>query len=282
MLIQFFSLSSLIVYLLPFSFLTHPATSATESFVYGGCSQLKYNPGTPYESNVNSVLTSLVNSASISNFNNFKISLPGSTQSDIVYGLFQCRGDMSNSDCRNCVARAVSQLGTLCVGTSGGALQLEGCFIKYDNTSFLGVEDKAVVLKKCGPSIGYDTDALTRHDAVLAYLTAGGQYFRVGGSGKVQGMAQCVQDLSLSECQDCLSEATGLLKSECGSSAWGDMYLAKCYTRYSESGSTSKSDSNDNEVEKTLAIIVGLVAAVAVLIVFLSALSKMMDRKGRK
>ncbi|GFQ00493.1 cysteine-rich repeat secretory protein 60 [Phtheirospermum japonicum] len=222
------------------------SSSSLESFIYVGCTQLKYNPGTPFESNLNSILASLVNSASFSNFNNFKISLPGSAQGDVLYGLFQCRGDLSNSDCHGCVANAVSRLGTYCVGTSGGALQLEGCFIKYDNASFLGAQDKAVVSSKCGPPpspSGY-ADSLTRRDAVLAYLSAGGggQYFRVGGSGDVQGMAQCVQDLSMSECQDCLSEAIQRLKSsECGGT-WGDMFLGKCYARYSERGySSSKS-----------------------------------------
>ncbi|KAL3631412.1 hypothetical protein CASFOL_024396 [Castilleja foliolosa] len=219
----------------------NPACSSNslESFIYVGCTQLKYNPSTPFESNLNSILASLVNSAAISNFNNFKISLPGSSQGDVLYGLFQCRGDLSNSDCHDCVANAVSRLGTYCVGTSGGALQLEGCFVKYDNTSFLGGQDKAVVSSKCGPS-GYADQSLNRRDAVLAYLSAGGggQYFRVGGSGNVQGMAQCVQDLSMSECQDCLSEAIQRLKSsQCGGS-WGDMFLAKCYARYSSSKST--------------------------------------------
>ncbi|PSS13367.1 Cysteine-rich repeat secretory protein like [Actinidia chinensis var. chinensis] len=233
--------SILAFFLITITLLTRPSTSTIQSFVYGGCSQLKYNRGTPYESNVNSLLTSLVNSASAANFNNFKISVPGSGPTDIVYGLFQCRGDLSNTDCQGCVANGVSQLGTLCSDATGGALQLEGCFVKYDNTAFLGGEDKAVVLKKCGSSIGYDSDALARRDAVMDYLAAGGQYFRVGGSGKVQGVVQCVQDLSMSECQDCLSEAIRRLKSECGSAAWGDMFLGKCYARYSERGDYSKS-----------------------------------------
>ncbi|KAK6119987.1 hypothetical protein DH2020_046275 [Rehmannia glutinosa] len=263
--------------------LANPSSSSLESFVYVGCTQLKYNPGSPYESNVNSMLASLVNSASISNFNNFKISLPGSTPSDVLYGLFQCRGDLTSSDCHRCVAAAVTRLGTFCVGTSGGALQLDGCFIKYDNASFLGGQDKAVVSDKCGPSIGYDSETLSRRDAVMAYLTGGGgQYFRVGGSGNVQGMVQCVQDLSVSECQDCLSEAIQRLRSECGTSSWGDMFLGKCYARYSERGaySSSSKSGNDDEMEKTLAIIIGLIAGVAVIIVFLSFLSRSLDRKA--
>ncbi|CAA3002217.1 cysteine-rich repeat secretory 12-like [Olea europaea subsp. europaea] len=279
---QMFSVLSICSYLLVFSFLAHPSTSALQSFIYAGCSQLKYNPGTPYESNVNSILASLVNSAAFSNYNNFKISLP---DSNVVYGLFQCRGDLSNSDCHDCVTYAVSRIGTICGGASGGALQLDGCFVKYDNTSFLGDEDKTVVFKRCGPSIGYDSDVLTQRDALLAYLTGGGQYFRIGGSGKAQGMAQCVQDLSTSECQDCLSEAITRLKSECQSSTWGDMFLAKCYARYSERGYTPKSDKDDdddNDMERTLAIVIGLIAAVALIIVFLSFFNKLCDSKGGK
>ncbi|PIN13006.1 hypothetical protein CDL12_14380 [Handroanthus impetiginosus] len=264
-----------------FSLFPRPSISALESFIYVGCSPLKYSPGTPYESNVNSVLSSIVNSASISNYNNFKISLPGSTSNDVVYGLFQCRGDLSNSDCHECVSNAVTRLGTSCVGATGGALQLDGCFVRYDNTSFLGDEDKTVVSSKCGPPIADDPDLFTRRDAVLGFLGAGGQYFRVGGSGKVQGLAQCVQDLSASECQDCLSEAIQRLKLECGSSPWGDMFLGKCYARYSERGYSSKSD-NDDDVERTLAIFIGLIAGVAILIVFLSFLSKVFDHKDGK
>lgn len=216
-------------------------SSTLDSFVYVGCSQLKYIPGGAYESNVNSVLASLVNSASYANYNNFKASLPGSGAGDAVYGLFQCRGDLSGADCSRCVAAAVARLGSACGGASGGALQLEGCFVRYDNTSFVGAEDKTVVSDKCGPMDGGgDSGVLARRDAVLDYLGAGGQYFRVTGAGKVQGVAQCTQDLSVAECQDCLSEAIERLKTQCGSASWGDMFFAKCYARYSERGYTSK------------------------------------------
>ncbi|XP_060185536.1 plasmodesmata-located protein 6-like [Lycium barbarum] len=276
------SLHVLLVYMLfiVFLFFTYPSNASTQSFVYGGCSQQKYNPGTVYESNVNSVLTSLVNSAGYASFNNFKISMPGSGQNDIVYGLFQCRGDLGSSDCRKCIAAAVSQLGTICVDSYGGALQMDGCFVKYDNVSFLGVEDKGIVMHKCGPSIMDDSDMLARNDGVLTYLSGEEQYFRVVGSGKIHGVAQCTQDMSMSECQDCLSEAIRRLKSECGSSPWGDMFLVKCYARFSERGFTSKS--GDEDAEKTLAITIGLIAGVAVLIVFLSVLNKLCEKKGGK
>ncbi|KAK6931627.1 Gnk2-homologous domain, partial [Dillenia turbinata] len=270
------SLSLLI--LLTVSIFPKLTTSAIDSFVYGGCSQLKFTPNSPYESNVDSLLTSLVNSATFTSYNNFTIY--GSSPQDVVYGLFQCQGDLSATDCARCVNRAVSQLGIICPDSTGGALQLQGCFIKYDNTTFLGVEDKSVVYKKCGPSIAYNSDALTRIDGVMSYIASGGAWYRVGASGDAQGMAQCIQDLSVSECQDCVSEAIGQLRSSCGNTASGDMFLGKCYARYSYAGShSSDSSSNDNEFEKTLAIFIGLVAVVALLIVFIAFISKALGGK---
>ncbi|KAK9277334.1 hypothetical protein L1049_006875 [Liquidambar formosana] len=220
-----------------------------------------------------------------SSFNKFTVTGTSSNPHDTVYGLFQCRGDLQNSDCAKCVAHSVSQLGVLCLDSCGGALQLEGCLIKYDNTTFLGVEDKTVVVKKCGPSMEYDSDGLTRRDSVLAYLAGGGQNYRVGGSGNIQGVAQCVGDLSASECQDCVSEAIGRLRTECGTAAWGDMFLAKCYARYSDGGDHSPAGSgahshdngggdDDNDVERTLAILIGIIAVVTLVIVFLASLKK--------
>ncbi|GJT49783.1 cysteine-rich repeat secretory protein 12-like protein [Tanacetum coccineum] len=180
----------------------------------------------PYESNVNSLFTSLVNSATVYNFNKFAISPPGYSQNDSVYGLFQCRGDLSSSDCKECVMSSITQLRATCPVSSGGAIQLDGCFVKYDKSLFFGDEDQGEVLKRCGPSVGYNSDALNRIDSALAFLIAGnGLYFRAGDYGSIQGVAQCVQDLSESDCQDCISEACGRLRSECQTSTWGDTYL---------------------------------------------------------
>lgn len=219
---------------LPFIFtaailITAVLSATSDTFVYSGCSQAKFTPGTQYENNVDSLLTSVVNAASFSFYQNFT--------AGNVYGLFQCRPDLSNSDCANCVAHSVSQLGVLCANSVGASIQLDGCFVRYDGAAFIGVEDKSVVARKCGPQLGYDdSDELTRRDSVLGYL-GGAQMFRVGGSGQVQGVAECVGDLSADACRDCLAEAIRRLRSDCGLAQWGDVYLAKCYARYSVGGS---------------------------------------------
>ncbi|XAR73557.1 hypothetical protein NMG60_11007558 [Bertholletia excelsa] len=269
-----------LTFLLSFSFLI--SASSTDYFLYGGCTQEKYAPNSPYESNLNSLLTSLVNSATYSSYNKFTIM--GSNQNDVVYGLYQCRGDLAMPDCATCVARAVTRAGDFCPQDCGGAVQLQGCFVKYDNDSFIGVEDKTVVLKKCGPSTGYDTDAMSRRDAMMGSMAGAGGSFRAGGSGDIQGVAQCVGDLSGDQCQDCLSEAIGRLKRDCGTAVYGDMFLAKCYVRYSIGGAHDSSKSNGSshgEGEKTFAIIIGLLVGVALLIIFLTFMRRLFGWNGK-
>ncbi|KAL3525024.1 hypothetical protein ACH5RR_013396 [Cinchona calisaya] len=273
------------IFLCLFSLFIIPSHSSLDSFIYGGCSQIKYTPDSPYESNLNSLLTSLVNSATYASYN--KYSVTGSSPQDVVYGLYQCRGDLSMPDCATCVTRAVSQFGHLCSQNCGGALQLQGCFVKYDNTSFIGQEDKTVVMKKCGPSDGFDAEAMNRRDAVLGSMDSAGGLYRVGGAQDIQGVAQCVGDLSTGQCQDCLSEAIGRLKSECGGAVFGDMFLGKCYARYSTSGAhayAARSDdheSSHSESEKTFAIIIGLLAGVALIIILATFMRRVFGGNGK-
>ncbi|KAL8241812.1 hypothetical protein R6Q59_012114 [Mikania micrantha] len=232
------------------------SVSTATSNIYVRCSQLNFTLTTPYESSINSLFTSLVDSASIYNFNKFEIS----PQNDAFYALFQCRGDLNSLNCKDCVVSAISELKTACPMSTGGEIQFEGCYVKYDNMSFFGVQEKTEVYRRCGPSIGYNSDVLNRIDGALAYLVGGnGQYYRGVVFGSIEGVAQCVQDLSLSDCQDCLSEAFAQLRTECETSTWGDMYFGKCYIRYADHGKedvVNKSSGGGNNKLKWIGYII--------------------------
>ncbi|KAJ8452058.1 hypothetical protein Cgig2_016639 [Carnegiea gigantea] len=276
------SLSHLFTFLLCLSF-THltpcqSSSSSTVSFVYGGCSQLKYSPDdAAYAANLHSLLTALLNSATYSSYNHFTV--VGSSPSAAVHGLYQCRGDLPMPECAACVSHSASRLAGLCPGTCGGVVQLQGCFLKYDNESFFGVEDKDLLFKKCGPPpAGLAPEVMAARDAVLDGLVRGPGLYRVGGSREVQGMAQCVGDLSTGQCQDCVGEAVKQVKMACGNGAPGDVYLGKCYVRYTLGGGRSYFNSNNGYIKnmgvKTFALIIGLLAAIAILIIFLTFLCR--------
>ncbi|KAH9617037.1 hypothetical protein KSS87_003018 [Heliosperma pusillum] len=247
--------SSLVVLLLVLlslsTLLTATNSAALHTFVYGGCSQLKFSPDdTAYMANLNSLLTSLVNSATYSSYNHFTV--VGTSQHDVVYGLYQCRGDLSMPDCASCIVHSVNQFGSLCPGSSGALVQLQGCLVKFDNDTFLGREDKTVVYKKCGPT---KNDVGSRDAMLDGLVSGGGGLFRVGGSKDVAAIAQCIGDLSGGQCQDCLEEAVKQVKMACGTAGYGDMYLGKCYVRYTIGGGRGFFNSN---------------AAIGILIIFLT------------
>ncbi|CAO2047593.1 unnamed protein product [Urochloa humidicola] len=110
------------------------------AFVYAGCSQGRYAANSEYASGVDSVLTSVANSAPYAPYANFTAPSDAS-----IAGLYQCRSDLPASICTGCVRSAISRLSSLCAWATGGAVQLRACFVRYGNDSFLGKQDTAVL-----------------------------------------------------------------------------------------------------------------------------------------
>ncbi|KAK9273433.1 hypothetical protein L1049_018243 [Liquidambar formosana] len=260
------------------SFLTNHGSYLAKAhiFIYAGCSQEKYQPNSAFEANHNSLLSSIVTSASQASYNSFALGNGTSTTPEgTVFGLYQCRGDLKITDCSQCIESAVNQIGLVCPYSYGAGLQLDGCYVRYEHVDFLGKLDIGLMYKKCSKSVSNDIEFFRRRDDVLADLQAA-IGFRVSSSGLVEGFAQCLGDLGSADCSSCLAEAVGKLKNLCGSAAAADVYLGQCYARYWASGyyDFSSDSSHEDQVGKTVAIIVGVLAGLAVLIVLLSFMRK--------
>ncbi|KAL1543406.1 plasmodesmata-located protein 8-like [Salvia divinorum] len=243
-------------------------------FIYGGCSQDKYPPNSPYEPSKISLLSSLASSSSRTLYDATAVANDTASPPDsAAYGLYQCRGDLSPHECASCIAGAINQIAVLCPDTYGASLQLDGCYLRYERADFLGRLDTGLRYRKCGVGGNVDGEFWRRRDDVLADL-GGAAGFRVSATGAVEGYAQCLGDMAAGDCSECLAEAVAKVKMLCGAAAAADVFLAQCYVRYWESGyftsSSSSESSNGDDVGKTVAIIVGVVVGVALLIVFLS------------
>ncbi|XP_042396750.1 plasmodesmata-located protein 7-like [Zingiber officinale] len=254
------------------------AAQDTAAFIYAGCSQTSYSPGSPYQLNVDSLLSSLTAAATSS----FYINLTSSASaagSLPTFGLFQCRGDLQSRECSACIRSALSKLSSLCPFAAGAAVQLAGCFLRYGNDAFVGKPDATVIYKKCGASSG--SGQIGIRDAALSGLTGGGfGGYRAGASGYVQAVAQCVGDQTAKQCDDCVGAAVAQLKAACGYAVSGEAYLGKCFARFWCNGNGGVDIEADNhhhdndETGRTAAIIIGLIAGVALLILFLSFVRK--------
>ncbi|SPT19226.1 unnamed protein product [Triticum aestivum] len=246
----------------------------TDTFIYAGCSPSKYQPGTPYEGNLKSLLASITDAAPNAAYSSFA---NGTGDGAAAYGLYQCRGDLGNAECAACVRDALAQLGQVCPGAYAASLQLEGCYVRYDGTNFVGRPDTAMVYRKCSASTSADAGFLRDRDAVLGALqAAAADGYRVGSSGSVQGVSQCLGDLAAADCTGCLAQAVGQLKGACGTALAADVHLAQCYVRYWASGYYFRpsQDYSQDDVGRTLAIIIGILAGLALIVVFISFLKK--------
>lgn len=249
---------------------------ASNTFIYAGCSPSKFQSNTPYQSNLNNLLTTIAFSASQASYNSYAVGNDSSSPSDTsVYGLYQCRNDLSFRDCAACIQSAVGQLSVICAESYAASLQLDGCFVRYSNENFLGKLDTSLAYRRCSARTSGDEGFFRRRDDVLADLQNGASY-RVSSSGTVQGHAQCLGDLDAADCTSCLSQAVGQLKNVCGSALAADVFLGQCYARYWASGYylRSSKEYTDDDIGKTVAIIVGILAGLALVIVLLSFLKK--------
>lgn len=239
------SFSVLLYFFFLFQF-QHAKASDHHIFIYAGCSQEKYPQNSPFQNNLNSLLSSMVTSSSHALYNSFA---PGNDTSQAVYGLYQCRGDLKTRDCSACVANLVSQIQLVCPYNYRATLQLDRCFVRYEDIDFLGKLDTNLRFHKCGKGNGNgDVEFLKRRDDVLGDLQQAGSGFRVSSSGSVEGYAQCVGDLNGADCSTCLADAVTQLGNLCGSAAAADVFLAQCYARYWASGYY---DSSGTELIKT-------------------------------
>ncbi|XP_042400337.1 plasmodesmata-located protein 7-like [Zingiber officinale] len=247
------------------------------SFVYVGCSQNRYTLGSPYQLNVDSLLTTLVNAATFSSYHDSTSAAASATTPS--YGLFQCRADLPVPDCAACVRSALDRLSSLCPSSSGAGVQLKGCFLRYANDSFLGKPDTGLVYKKCGAATA-SAEVAGMRDAALSALAGGGGMgeYRVGASGRVQALAQCVGDQDGKQCGDCVASAVEQVKDGCGAADAGDVYLGKCYVSYWSTGAYALASPGhyhgDHVSGRTIAIVLAITIAVVVGIIFLSVMRR--------
>ncbi|KAK7858223.1 cysteine-rich repeat secretory protein 55 [Quercus suber] len=60
---------------------------------------------------------------------------------DQVFGLGQCRGDVSSKDCSSCIQDAAKQIRQCCPNQADARIWYEHCFLRYNNKSFIGEID---------------------------------------------------------------------------------------------------------------------------------------------
>lgn len=225
------------IHILPASILTllflSTAYSAASIFdlIYKGCANQQFpgGGGATAQQSLSSLSSSLSSQSSTAKF--FKTTSPDQS----LFALFQCRGDLSSSDCSSCVSKAVSMWSILCSDTVAARVQLGGCYVLYEIAGFPQVSSSQMLYKTCGSSNGggegFEETRDTAFSSLQNGVIVGGGFFATTYQS-VYAMAQCQGDLSSADCGECVEQAVQKSQVECGGASSGQVYLDKCYISY--------------------------------------------------
>ncbi|KAI8028454.1 Plasmodesmata-located protein 2 [Camellia lanceoleosa] len=189
--------------------------------MYTGCAKQQLSdPTGVYSSAISTLYVFLISQSSNAKF--FKTTT-GSGQTTIT-GLFQCRGDLSNVDCYNCVSQLPILIDKQCTGQPIAArIQLMGCYMLYEIAGFTQVSGMEMLYKTCSGQNKQGSGFEEKRDTALSALENG-----IGSSGNggfyttsydsVYVWGQCEGDLGGADCGDCVRSAVQRSQVECGSS----------------------------------------------------------------
>ncbi|XP_009395030.2 plasmodesmata-located protein 2 isoform X2 [Musa acuminata AAA Group] len=280
-----FALPLLKLALTVLAFLSPAAAGDLYNLVYKGCANQSFPGGAAaYGQALAALSSSLTARAATSEF--YKTTASSANGGQSLFGLFQCRGDLSSSDCSACVSRLLPMWPSLCGYAAAARVQLSGCYALYQVSGFPQISGTQMLYKTCG-SGGGGGDFEVNRDTAFSQLqsgVAGGQGFYTTSYGSIYTMAQCEGDLSNGDCTDCVAQAVQKSEVECGGATSGQIYLDKCYISYSyyANGVTSAGSGgggNGGQTGKTVAIVVGGAAGVGFLIICLLFARSLMRKK---
>ncbi|KAK1288077.1 Cysteine-rich repeat secretory protein 55 [Acorus calamus] len=195
---------------------------------------------TTISANIERTLTELASKVPSQNFATAIIGKGANT----VYGLAQCRQDVSADACKSCVNSATKNLQKLCPNESSGRIWYDYCFVRYDTQNFIGELDTGynIILYNTGNVTDpktFDKRLGALMDDVEAQAVGAGNRGLGKGEAKVSpfvtvyGLVQCTQDLEPLLCAQCAATAVGTVFPEyCLHRKGCRVLYSSCYVRY--------------------------------------------------
>nr|QMS43708.1 protein kinase [Betula platyphylla] len=236
--------SSSFLFFLSAIFIFSAQAVAQPAFLYNFCLNDKgnYSANSTYEGNLNRLLSSLYSNTEIDY--GFYNSSYGQN-SDKVYAIGLCRGDVNLDDCRGCLNNATSLLKQLCPNQKEAIGWYDECMLRYSNRSILGVEETSpsfVMWNTNNVSANYDQfkdDLRTLLENLRSQAVAGGSLrkFAAGNATApnfqtLYALVQCTPDLSELECQNCLDGTIRGIPQCCDGKQGGRVVTPSCNMRF--------------------------------------------------
>ncbi|KAJ0453973.1 putative Gnk2-like domain-containing protein [Helianthus annuus] len=294
-----------IIFLIILSIISSTPSSLADltDFIYKGCANQKFqDPSGISSQNLQSLYSTLMSQSSTNNFHNATAGNDQLTTS--ITGLYQCRGDLSNSDCNKCVEKIPETIEKVCGGdTIAARVQLDGCYLRYEVIGFPVASAADFLYKQCGSGRASGSGFDSRLESALEEVEKGvgnGKGYYAGEYQSVDVLGQCEGGLGSTDCEKCVKAAAERGRSECGSSISGRVYLQQCYVSYKynpngvpgsgtgggggiQTGETETGGGGGrHNTQKTVALVIGGIAGLFLGIAFLLVLRSAFRKKKEK
>lgn len=202
-----------------------------------------FSPNSTYKTNLDRLLISLTSNATAGSF--FHNTTTGKHNSDIVYGLFLCRGDVSTKGCQDCVSTATKDVIQRCPVEKTAVIWYDNCLIHYSNQSIFSTPamvPKFYLINTANVSnqerfnqilatTMNDGAALALNDTLPLKKFATSEA-NVSGFQTLYSLLQCTPDLTTSDCNTCLRGAIADLPNCCDGKQGGRVLTPSCSIRY--------------------------------------------------
>ncbi|KAG6755863.1 hypothetical protein POTOM_039271 [Populus tomentosa] len=198
----------------------------------------------PYDANLNILLSSLAGNATRNDINGF---YNASTGHDVyqVYGLFLCRGDVSVEVCRECVNLARNDVVQRCPIQKEAIIWYDQCFLRYSNSNiFSSLSQTPAVYMFNTQKLTVDVEfnkllVNTISDAVTVAASAPSGEKKLATKKEIYTwreslyvLVQCTPDLSKYDCNKCLVLANLSISVCCNNNLGGRVLFPSCNFRY--------------------------------------------------
>ncbi|TYG66354.1 hypothetical protein ES288_D06G261100v1 [Gossypium darwinii] len=267
-----------------------------------------FSPNSTYKTNLDHLLISLTSNATAGSF--FHNTTTGKHNSDIVYGLFLCRGDVSTKGCQDCVSTATKDVIQRCPVEKTAVIWYDNCLIHYSNQSIFSTPamvPKFYLINTANVSnqerfnqilatTMNDGAALALNDTLPLKKFATSEA-NVSGFQTLYSLLQCTPDLTTSDCNTCLRGAIADLPNCCDGKQGGRVLTPSCSIRnelYPFYNQTAVSVSappppltpppaiTPGKSKNTLLIIIAVIASIAVSVHLLFLCCCLLKRRARK
>ncbi|RZC09933.1 cysteine-rich receptor-like protein kinase 10 [Glycine soja] len=195
-----------------------------------------------YQTNLHNTLLWLSSDAATSK--GYNHTTTGNGTVDAVYGLYDCRGDVTGSFCQFCVSTAASEILQRCPNKSSAVIWYNYCILRYSNHNFFGNLTTTPSWQIVGSKNTTNPEELQKSEDYMQSLrreatVETNKLYAIGGfnlsNGEERyGLVQCSRDLTNVECSQCLEAMLVKVPQCCAANLGWQVLAPSCLIKYDD------------------------------------------------